>query len=87
MLYESNKVDLRLEGYKNNNLALGVSEWVCPECHTKHDRDINAGNNLANMALRSVRPEVKPVEMEALAVSNNSETTVKEAGTRDFVIC
>jgi putative transposase len=33
-------------GYKNNDLSLSDREWMCPECGTKHDRDINAGQNL-----------------------------------------
>lgn len=39
-------------GYKNplvKNLA--VRNWECPECHTKHDRDTNAGINILNKGL------------------------------------
>lgn len=38
-------------GYKLEVLPLSVREWVCPTCHTKHDRDRNAAINLKNMAV------------------------------------
>lgn len=39
-------------GYKNplvRNLA--VRNWECPECHTRHDRDTNAGINILRKGL------------------------------------
>jgi putative transposase len=32
--------------YKNNDLSLSDREWMCPDCKTHHDRDINAARNL-----------------------------------------
>ena len=34
-------------GYKNEGTKdLKVREWICPKCHSNHDRDINASINI-----------------------------------------
>ncbi len=40
-------------GHKLDILPLSVREWVCPECGSVHDRDVNAAINLRNLAVSS----------------------------------
>jgi putative transposase len=40
-------------GIKNDTLALADREWTCANCHTTHDRDINAAKNILSFGLRN----------------------------------
>jgi len=39
-------------GYHNSELTLKDREWICPDCKTKHDRDINAAINIKKFSLQ-----------------------------------
>lgn len=37
----------------NKELTLADREWTCVKCSTKHDRDVNAANNIKTFGLRN----------------------------------
>lgn len=38
--------------YKNNELSLSDRQWVCPQCGTTHDRDLNAAINIKKEGIK-----------------------------------
>ncbi len=36
----------------NKDITLKIREWVCPECKTEYDREINAAINIKKFALQ-----------------------------------
>jgi putative transposase len=42
-------------GYKNNGLTQNDRTWVCPECLTSHNRDMNAAINIVKRGLKDLK--------------------------------
>ena len=53
--------------WKNSSLKLHQRKWLCQECRTFHDRDINAAKNI--LRLGQDMPDVKPVEKSTAVFS------------------
>ena len=48
-------------GKINKDLKLSDREWICDDCGTRHDRDVNAAINIKNFGLRN-QPSVSQRE-------------------------
>lgn len=79
-------------GYRNHNLKLSDRSWICPNCNSKLDRDINAAINIRDFGFNQylIVPQelrdFKPLERKALAKKGRkkslSETNLDELGKK-----
>ena len=51
-MFEPSSKTCSVCGYKKEDLKLSDRKWTCPNCGTKHDRDINAAINIKEMAFK-----------------------------------
>ncbi|MCL4428676.1 MAG: transposase [Deltaproteobacteria bacterium] len=69
-------------GYIHKDLKLSDREWTCPDCDTKHDRDINASINLflEGLKIGQELPELTPAEYAPAGIHNTgySRHTMKQ---------
>ncbi len=76
-------------GGKNNHLKLSDRTWVCNNCGTLHDRDLNAAKNIRAAGLAVVQREldkacgedVRPKQSPRVTPSNGRQTSVKQETT------
>ena len=69
-MFEKSSKTCSVCGHVNSDLTLKEREWICKNCKTKLDRDVNAAINIRNFGLKQIRlnqipldrGEYKPVE-------------------------
>ena len=65
-------------GYTLPEITLDVKEWTCPECHTHHDRDVNAAINIRRKGIEQL--QAAPEDKLPLAEGNVKPAKKATAG-------
>ena len=53
-------------GYRNDGLTLADRRWVCPQCGTVHDRDLNAAKNILRRGISELASTGKSESLAAI---------------------
>ena len=61
-MFEPSSKTCSVCGYRKADLTLKDREWTCPDCGTRHDRDLNAATNIKQFALAGAERAEEPVD-------------------------
>jgi len=76
-------------GSYQQNMPLSVRYWICPDCGTRHDRDVNAAKNIRRFAIRQAHVVATGGEPgiargESMNLLGHVSSTLVEARTEDM---
>lgn len=64
-------------GYIKQDLKLKDRTWICPVCGERHDRDVNAANNILNFSFNDINTESwNTQEFKPISYGTSSEASI-----------
>ena len=78
--WEPSSKNCHICGYHYSGLTMEEREWLCPECNTMHDRDINAAINIKKFAISAYQITVGTTD-RACGLGKNERTAKNETGS------